>query len=119
MWGFYYIIFRTSSLAFTFSTKDSKLVYKYSLRENKWSFAAFFVNGFKYYIIVYAALFAVFGVIFAFTLENYMFVFITTVILSTLPLYMVIPFFIKFVRELNSKIKEHNLGNKKETLELS
>jgi hypothetical protein len=30
-----------------------------------------------------------------------------------------IPFFIKFVKELNSKIKEHNLGNKKETLELS
>ena len=72
-----------------------------AFRKNKWSFAAFFVGSYKFCLITFAALLAIFGVAFHFVFDNHVFIFVTTVSLSVAALYIVLPYFIKFSTDTN------------------
>ena len=101
MFSFQFIIFRSSSLSFTYSSKEAKTIYNLAFRKNKWSFAAFFVGSYKFCLITFAALLAIFGVAFHFVFDNHVFIFVTTVSLSVAALYIVLPYFIKFSTDTN------------------
>lgn len=101
MFHFYFILFRTSSLAFKYNNKDTYKIVKYSMIQNKWSFAAFFVNSFKYLLISFFALLFIFGLLFSFVLDNYLLISLLTIGCSTFGLYITLPFFIKQIEEIS------------------
>jgi hypothetical protein len=85
-----------NSSAFLIGLKKSIINkgYKTAIRKNKWSFAAFFVNSFKYYFLVFVGLIGVFSLLFSFLVEEYFLIFILTIVTTVTSLYIVVPFFI-------------------------
>lgn len=101
MFHFYFILFRTSSLAFKYNNKDTYKIVKSSMMQNKWSFAAFFVNSFKYLLISFFGLLFIFGLLFSFVLDNFLLISLLTIACSTFGLYITLPFFIKQIEEIS------------------
>ena len=101
MFHFYFILFRTSSLAFKYNNRDTYKIVKYSMMQNKWSFAAFFVNSFKYLLISFFGLLFIFGLLFSFVLDNFLLISLLTIACSTFGLYITLPFFIKQIEEIS------------------
>lgn len=101
MFHFYFILFRTSSLAFKYNNRDTYKIVKYSMKQNKWSFAAFFVNSFKYLLISFFGLLFIFGLLFSFVLDNFLLISLLTIACSTFGLYITLPFFIKQIEEIS------------------
>ena len=101
MFHFYFVLFRTSSLAFKYNNRDTNKIVKYSMIQNKWSFAAFFVNSFKYLLISFLGLLFIFGLLFSFVLDNFLLISLLTIACSTFGLYITLPFFIKQIEEIS------------------
>ena len=101
MFHFYFVLFRTSSLAFKYNNRDTNKIVKYSMMQNKWSFAAFFVNSFKYLLISFFGLLFIFGLLFSFVLDNFLLISLLTIACSTFGLYITLPFFIKQIEEIS------------------
>lgn len=101
MFHFYFILFRTSSLAFKYNNRDTYKIVKYSMMQNKWSFAAFFANSFKYLLISFFGLLFIFSLLFSFVLDNYLLISLLTIVCSTFGLYITLPFFIKQIEEIS------------------
>ena len=94
MFSFFYI--NMNSSAFLIGLKKSIINkgYRTAIRQNKWSFAAFFVNSFKYYFLVFVGLLGVFSLLYSFLVEEYFLIFILTIVTTVTSLYIVVPFFI-------------------------
>ena len=69
--------------------------------QNKWSFAAFFVNSFKYLLISFLGLLFIFGLLFSFVLDNFLLISLLTIACSIFGLYITLPFFIKQIEEIS------------------
>ena len=101
MYSFYFILYKISATGVTYNISDSKKIFKYAVRKNKWSFAAYFVNSFKFYILTFIVLLAIFGCAFSFVFDDVLLIFIVTYSCSILGLFIAVPFFIKVMLNIN------------------
>ena len=101
MYSFYYIFYRISAAGATHTVKDSKTIFKYAVKQNKWSFAAFFINSFKYFIIAFICLLAIFACLFSLILDDHLLIFVLTYACSVTGLFIAVPFFIRVMLNIN------------------
>ena len=101
MFHFYTILFKSSSLAFKYRHSEANRIIKYSIKQNKWSFAVFFIHSFKYLILSFIGLLFIFSLLFSFVLDNYLLISLLSISCSMFGLYITIPFFIKQIEEIS------------------